>query len=827
MTLVHAFSSRPSLAVLACLVGITASAQDVLTTVVPNANAVPGSALSTFGYDPTGPNGGTIYAAGFGASAEIRRIANVDGTQQVTQLVASSEWTSFLRNGDPNASGGQPISAGFLLNPTAVGGMPAYSSIVVTDGNTAITVSGTRRNDLTQRLYAYSLTTGSFSSLVTQAELVTAAGLANPVGSTTSNNVGRQYAYSGDGQAAYFADSTSAATFGGIYRANLAAGTVTRLLADTDTNTELAVLPAGGIDTILVRGGASTGNVGGIDRITFNGSTATPRAVHLSAARLADFMETSGTAIGTASMAADASGNVFFNNTTSTAPDRRAIFRLDPQGRLSKVASYAERKATLGSGTANINSNTLRLQPRSVQHPNGFAVTQLLYVESSPLNLVAGAYAFAAGDFDRDNDLDAADLALFRDAVTVRNGPAVTNGGYKFDLNGNDRADWKDVQVLGQFLDYRADAGLAGRTVPAQAIAADADLNGVVDFADFRILRTSFSGTAKSFVQGDFTGDNAVTLADLQAWVNTSGFRSSVVGGGVVATPHDAAEWSTFLASQTAPVVTLDVTAGRTTQFEAGYRSIVLADTVTKTGTGTLVLDGENAFAGTMAVAAGTVEIAHPSALVAATLRPASGSLVTLASGVAATLEGLDLTAGGRVDIGLGSLTVTSGSAEALMAALAAGRGDGNWTGPTGIVSSEAAAAVVAGVARGVGWVANGDGSVTVAFAAAGDVNIDGQLDILDAAGLLAGGRFDSGLPAVWGQGDANYDHMLDILDIGEFLSTGLFDDGPYLGSGAAPGITAVPEPSMGPLTAAAFAGGAACRWLRRRAPARAPVAAP
>lgn len=817
MTFVRSLRSRTWLAVLASIGGITATAQDVLSTVVPNANAVAGSALSTFGYDPTGPNGGTIYAAGFGANAEIRRIANVDGTQEVAQLVAATEWMSFLRNGNPNVTGGQPIAAGFLLNPSAVGSAPAYSSIVVTDGNTALTVSGTRRNDLTQRVYAYSLTTGSFTSLVTQAELVTAAGLANPVNSATNSNVGRQFAYSGDGQAAYFADSSAAATFGGIYRADLAAGTVTRLLADTDTNTELAVLSSGGVDTILVRGGGSTGNIGGIDRITFNGSSATPRTVHVSAARLADFMETSGTAIVTASMAADASGNVYFNNTTSGGQDRRAIFRLDPQGRLTKVVSYAERKATLGSGTASLNSNTLRLQPRSVQHANGFPVTQLLYVESSPLNLIAGAYAFIPGDFDRDNDLDAADLLLFRDAVTVRGGVAVTGTGYRFDLNGNDRVDWKDVQVLGQFLDYRADASLSGRTVPSVAVPADADLNGIVDFADFRILKASFSGTARSFVQGDFTGDNSVTLADLQAWVNTAGYRSSVVGGSVAATPHDETEWSTFLGSLTAPSVTLEVAAGRTTQFEAGYRSIVLADTVTKTGTGTLVLDGDNSFTGRMAVAAGTLEIATPSALIAATLRPGAGSLVTLAPGVSATLGGLDLTDGGRLDVGIGSFTITSGSAEAVASALAAGRGDGRWSEASGIVSSQAAAAVAAGLARGVGWTALGDGSVTVSFAAPGDLNIDGQIDILDAAGLLAGGRFDSGLTAIWSQGDSNYDGLLDILDIGEFLSAGLFDDGPYLGSAAALGVAAVPEPSPAALLGAAAIGFALIHRLNRR----------
>ncbi|MBJ7408735.1 MAG: hypothetical protein JHD07_37820, partial [Bradyrhizobium sp.] len=79
-----------------------ATAQDVVTVVVPSANAVAGSAaLATFGYDPTGANGGTIYSAGFGAGAEIRRITNVDGVQSVTQLVAQAGWTTFLKGGDP------------------------------------------------------------------------------------------------------------------------------------------------------------------------------------------------------------------------------------------------------------------------------------------------------------------------------------------------------------------------------------------------------------------------------------------------------------------------------------------------------------------------------------------------------------------------------------------------------------------------------------------------------------------------------------------------------------------------------------------------------
>ena len=520
--------ARLALVAVAACSAIAASAQDVVTTIVPNANAVAGSAaLATFGFDPTGPNGGTIYSAGFGAGAEIRRIANVDGTQVVTQMVALSAWTTFLKNGDPNNGGGQPLPNGLLLNPVAIGSAAPYTVAVVSDGAAATTVLGTRRNDLTQKIYTYNLGTGTgaFASLVTQAEMATAAGLANPLTSATGINISRQFAYSGDGQAVYIADSTGAAAYGGIYRADLAAGTVSRLLVDTDCNTEVAVLTSGATDTILLRGGGSTGNTGGIDRITFTGTgngTATTRTMHLSGATLADFLETSTTDIVTASMASGSDGSVYFNNTDST-PERRGIFRLDSAGRLAKVVSHAERAATLGGSP---NSSTLRMQPRAATHPNGFAVTQILYAESSPLNLIAGAYDFKTGDFDRDNDVDTADLALFKAAVGVRGATAVSAGSYKFDLNGNNVVDWKDVKVLQTFVPTLLDG--------------DANMDLTLDMADLDIIRdnyyTTASGSAgKSWATGDFASldplattyaanaidANVVNLVDLQVFAGS------------------------------------------------------------------------------------------------------------------------------------------------------------------------------------------------------------------------------------------------------------------------------------------------------------------
>jgi hypothetical protein len=175
---------------------------------------------------------------------------------------------------------------------------------------------------------------------------------------------------------------------------------------------------------------------------------------------------------------------------------------------------------------------------------------------------------------------------------------------------------------------------------------------------------------------------------------------------------------------------------------------------------------------------------------------------------------GLAPNAGGLVDLGNGMVTVAAGlSATDLVTAIVTGLGDGTWNGASGITSSVAAAS---GGDRTVGWLDNGDGSVTVAFAAAGDTNLDWQVDILDAANFLSGGKFDSGSPASWNEGDFTYDGVVDILDAASFLSNGLFDAGAYNAPPGAVGIAAVPEPSTGLAAAAALAAG----YLRRRLPA-------
>jgi hypothetical protein len=74
------------------------------------------------------------------------------------------------------------------------------------------------------------------------------------------------------------------------------------------------------------------------------------------------------------------------------------------------------------------------------------------------------------------------------------------------------------------------------------------------------------------------------------------------------------------------------------------------------------------------------------------------------------------------------------------------------------------------------------DGSILVAFAAPGDLDLDGFIDIGDIAAMLGSGLVDTGLAAGWWQGDVNYDGVVDSLDLGELLAGGLYDQGNYRG---------------------------------------------
>lgn len=275
--------------------------------------------------------------------------------------------------------------------------------------------------------------------------------------------------------------------------------------------------------------------------------------------------------------------------------------------------------------------------------------------------------------------------------------------------------------------------------------------------------------------------------------------------------------------------VTLFAAAG-TTVGQAAAGQPLLAGTLParKTGAGTIVLDAANAITGSTAIQQGTLRLAHPTALVHSTVTPLAGGTLTLATGLRTTVGGLKPMAGGFVDLGSGLITVATGlSRTDLLTSLAAARGAGSWTGTSGIGSSTAAAEIRRGGLRSVGWLEAGDGSVTIAYAAPGDANLDWVVDILDVASIISSGRFNSGRAATWSEGDGNYDGVTDILDIADLVAADLFNAGAY--NGATVGFVAVPEPA-GPgagIVLAAAALTAATHLRGRSTRARGPEAGP
>ena len=236
------------------------------------------------------------------------------------------------------------------------------------------------------------------------------------------------------------------------------------------------------------------------------------------------------------------------------------------------------------------------------------------------------------------------------------------------------------------------------------------------------------------------------------------------------------------------------------------------------------MLDAANGFTGSTDVEGGVLEVTRASALAKSSVTVEAGARLVVAGGVWATVAELDLR--GHADVGSGGLTVTAGLTDAaIVSMLAAGRGDGSWTGISALApapalgSTDVAAAVANGLPRAVGWIRAADDAVTFAYAAPGDTNLDGVVDVLDASNFLAGGGFDTGQAATWSDGDFDYDGLVDILDAASFVATTLFDAGAYVPL-AAGSVTAVPEPAL------PFAGLTAIlvppllrRFFRRRRP--------
>ncbi|MFM9025006.1 MAG: family 16 glycosylhydrolase [Planctomycetaceae bacterium] len=254
----------------------------------------------------------------------------------------------------------------------------------------------------------------------------------------------------------------------------------------------------------------------------------------------------------------------------------------------------------------------------------------------------------------------------------------------------------------------------------------------------------------------------------------------------------------------------IDVTSGTQSQAAAGYAAIGGAVAVRKVGAGTLVLDAANTTTGTTSVTQGTVRITHANALAASPLVVQTGGTLALPTAshlvVSATGLSVDQATGGVLDLGRGRIDVAPGgiTEAALRADLLAGRSGGTWSGTGGIITT----AGVAGTAAQpvVGYRVSATGAATVAWAAFGDVNLDGRVDSTDISLINGGGKYGmAGGGAAWWEGDLNYDGVVNSTDISLLNAAGLSGTGSYLPAGGLlsladggglPPLAAVPEPA-------------------------------
>ena len=457
---------------------------------------------------------------------------------------------------------------------------------------------------------------------------------------------------------------------------------------------------------------------------------------------------------------------------------------------------------------------------------------------------LSGSQAFTGATIVSGGTLSAVAAALQNTSSIAVDGGVLSAAGYNA-VAPLSVAATGSVAISGTGLSLAAvtNSGSGGRGIAFTAATGTTTLAGLSGTGSTRFASHAVIGGGVS--AGTVTAIGSLTGGISGGSVTAGGLVSGTVSGGTVSVTGSAgitrfaggiatlagpatigtmASGSVTLSGSTATITTLSggrvVLGGAAVTVSGGTFTGTLSGStgsLTKTGPGTLALAGTGSLSAPTSVRGGILRLDDANALSASSVTSLAGGTLTIASRLAATIGGLSPNAGGLTDVRDGSIKVAAGlgAADLVSAIIAGRRSDGSWTGTSGITSSSAAADVARGVSRGVGWLDNGDGSLTFAYAAAGDTNLDRSIDILDVGNFLALGKFDTGVAAGWIEGDFSYDGIVDILDAAQFLATGLFDAGSYGPTGSFAAVAAVPEPASAWLLAAAAVTAAAV--ARRR----------
>ncbi|MFM7185886.1 MAG: glycosyl hydrolase [Planctomycetota bacterium] len=197
-----------------------------------------------------------------------------------------------------------------------------------------------------------------------------------------------------------------------------------------------------------------------------------------------------------------------------------------------------------------------------------------------------------------------------------------------------------------------------------------------------------------------------------------------------------------------------------------------------KRGPGTLVVTAASTFTGGTVVEEGELVVRNAAALGSGPLEVRAGARLTLDIGYdSISVTRLTLDPAARLDVGTGRIEVAAGGFDAatvrqrVLAALV----DGGWGGAAGLGST----AALADSRRAIGTWSDASG-ITVGWAAAGDTNLDGIVDVLDVSNLVEAARYNAVRSATWQHGDFNYDGLFDVLDVAELVDAHLFGAGSY-----------------------------------------------
>ena len=463
---------------------------------------------------------------------------NSNGRHEHTKKI----WRYDLRKVDNPNPFGTPVSGPTSQQP---------------DFNTASNGDGTDPGDLVFGAFGFTDWNDAMIQVVSEQDLRDAAG-----GVAGSDNFGRSFAWSSDGQSIYAIDAGS--NTGGIYKVDASeVGVVERIRTDVNSNSELgtsriitepAVVHTSVFDfdqgdartgdQIIVMGSNDGGNQGGLNVYLDDGTPGEmmdPFAL-FTEADFRDFAEYIGTSKPQyTSVTSDDVGNLYFTESRTDG-----VFRYDTQGRFVKVLSEREHNEFQIEQGFNPNDNALDLQHRMSNGP-GFQVPELIFTDDA-LDSPLGVYVFEIGDFDRDNDVDSDDYMLFGPALRTR-GTAADDENLKFDLNGNSVLDFNDEDMDGVILEQRSNTQMVVDWKDVKILQqfglfpnGDTNFDGALDFTDLDTVNANYytnpGQTEETWIDGDFASidpdyifdavdANLVNEVDLavfaDAWLNDLG----------------------------------------------------------------------------------------------------------------------------------------------------------------------------------------------------------------------------------------------------------------------------------------------------------------